>query len=105
MDCRKKVMMYYAFEDKIGGPLVYLRQIINSKLNEKYDLTTCFQNETAGGISLKLLRRMVKKIKKESDNKLLESNARLEKAYDNIAIMQTKLASIEKYLVEKEDKK
>lgn len=47
----------------------------------------------------------IKKIKKESDNKLLESNARLEKAYDNIAIMQTKLASIEKYLVEKEDKK
>lgn len=66
MDSRKKVMMYYAFEDKIGGPLVYLRQIINSKLNEKYDFTTCFQNETAGGISLKLLRRMVKKIKKES---------------------------------------
>ena len=47
----------------------------------------------------------IKKIKKESDNKLLESNARLEKAYDNIAIMQSKLASIEKYLVEKEDKK
>ena len=47
----------------------------------------------------------IKKIKKESDNKLLESNARLEKAYDNIAIMQTKLASIEKYLVQKEDKK
>ena len=47
----------------------------------------------------------IKKIKKESDNKLLESNARLEKAYDNIAIIQTKLASIEKYLVEKEDKK
>lgn len=47
----------------------------------------------------------IRKIKKESDNKLLESNARLEKAYDNIAIMQTKLASIEKYLVEKEDKK
>lgn len=47
----------------------------------------------------------IKKIKKESDNKLLESNARLEKAYDNIAIMQAKLASIEKYLVQKEDKK
>lgn len=47
----------------------------------------------------------IKKIKKESDNKLLESNARLEKAYDNIAIMQSKLASIEKYLVQKEDKK
>ena len=51
------------------------------------------------------VRSTIKKIKKESDNKLLESNARLEKAYDNIAIMQTKLASIEKYLVEKEDKK
>ena len=47
----------------------------------------------------------IKKIKKESDNKLLESNARLEKAYDNIAIIQAKLTSIEKYLVQKEDKK
>ena len=63
---KKKVLMYYAFEDKIGGPLIYLRSIMNSKLNEEYEFSSCFQNETSGGFSSKLLRRMVKQIKAEA---------------------------------------
>lgn len=63
---KKKVLMYYAFEDKIGGPLVYLRSIIHSELKKEYEFVTCFQNATAGGINIKLLRRMIRRIKEES---------------------------------------
>lgn len=63
---KKKVLMYYAFEDRIAGPLIYLRSIIDSELKDEYTFSTCFQNETAGGFSLKLLKRMVRRIKDAS---------------------------------------
>lgn len=62
---RKKVLMYYSFGDKIGGPLTYINTIINSNLKEKYDFCTCFQNKAPGGMDKELLREMVKKIKSE----------------------------------------
>ncbi len=65
-DRKKKVLMYSTFENKIGGPLVYLRSIVDSELNEEYEFSTCFQNETAGGINFNLLRRMTKQIKEQS---------------------------------------
>lgn len=48
---------------------------------------------------------IIKKMKKEDDSKLIEANNKVNRAYDDIAIMKTKLASIEKYLVEKEEQK
>lgn len=63
---RPKVLMYYSFGDRIGGPLTYIFSIINSELNEEFEFATCFQNETAGGMSFTLLKRMVKEIKRES---------------------------------------
>lgn len=63
---KPKVLMYYAFEDKVGGPLVYLRSIMNSPLKERFEFAACFQNETAGGWDGKLFRRMVEQIKREN---------------------------------------
>lgn len=63
---KKKVLIYYAFENKIGGPLTNIRDIINSELKDEFEFVTCFQNEAPGGINIRLLRRMVKKIKDEA---------------------------------------
>lgn len=63
---KKKVLMYYAFENKIGGPLTNIRDIINSELKDEYEFVTCFQNEAPGGINIRLLRRMVKQIRAQS---------------------------------------
>lgn len=63
---KKKVLMYHAFENKIGGPRTYIRTIINSELREEFDFATCFQNAAPGGINIGLLRRMVKEIKAQS---------------------------------------
>lgn len=63
---KKKVLMYYTFKNKIGGPLVYLQSIIHSELTDEFEFVTCFQNETAGGINIGLLWRMVKEIKAQS---------------------------------------
>lgn len=49
--------------------------------------------------------RQFKKQKKESDNKLLECNTRLEKAYNDIATMKAKIETIEKCLIELKEKK
>lgn len=63
---KKKVLMYYAFDNKVGGPLVYLRSIVNSELKEEFEFATCFQNASPGGLSIKLLLRMIKQIKSQS---------------------------------------
>ena len=60
-----KILMYYSFGNKIGGPLTYINTIINSDLNKKYTFSTCFQNKAPGGIDLKLLIKMIKEIKSQ----------------------------------------
>lgn len=55
------------------------------------------------GATIKFLRE-VKKLQQESDKKLSNSNIKLVKMYDNIAKINTKVASIEKHLLEKENK-
>ena len=52
---------------------------------------------------LKFINEM-KKFKKESDTELDKSNAKMLRAYDNIAKINAKLTSIEKHLLEKEKK-
>ena len=60
-----KVLMYYSYGDKIGGPLTYINTVINSPLKEKYEFVTCYQNQSPGGWDRKMLQRMVDTIKKE----------------------------------------
>ncbi len=60
---KPKVLMYYSYGNKIGGPLTYINTLINSELKEKYDFVTCYQNKAPGGVDIKLLRDMVKAIK------------------------------------------
>lgn len=49
--------------------------------------------------------RVIKKKDKESESKLAEANNRLSKAYDDIAKIQAKCASMEKCLAELAEKK
>lgn len=65
MKGKKKVLMYYSYGDRVGGPVTYINTIINSELNRKYEFVTCYQNMAAGGVNIKLLRRMINKIKSE----------------------------------------
>lgn len=49
--------------------------------------------------------RKLKKIIKNKDNEIDTANKKLEKAYNDIATLKTKIVSIEKYLVEKKEDK
>lgn len=62
---RRKVLMYYSYSNKIGGPLTYINTIIKSDLKNKYDFVTCFQETAPGGLDIGLLLGMVEKIKRE----------------------------------------
>lgn len=55
------------------------------------------------GAIIKIMN-LIKQLKKESNIELDKSNAKMLKAYDNIAKINTKLTSIEKHLLEKEKK-
>lgn len=55
------------------------------------------------GAIIKIIN-LIKQLKKESDEKLDKSNAKMLKAYDNIAKINAKISSIEKHLLEKEKK-
>ena len=61
-----KVLMYYSFGNRIGGPLTYINSIMNSELNEEIDFRTCFQNMAPNGLKMSLLKRMIKQIKSEN---------------------------------------
>lgn len=56
-----------------------------------------------GGV-LKVLQ-YIKNLKKEHNKELEISNTKLLRTYDNIAQMKTKIASIEKLLIEQKEKK
>lgn len=62
---KKKVFMYYSSSNMVGGPLTYLKTIMESPLCEKYDFVACFQDMAPGGLNMKLLKRMKNKISKE----------------------------------------
>ena len=55
------------------------------------------------GAIIKIIN-LIKQLKKESNEELDKSNAKLLKAYDNIAKINAKISSIEKHLLEKEKK-
>ena len=49
--------------------------------------------------------RSIKKSKEDTTRQLVEKTSKMEKSFDDIAMLKTKLSSIEKYLVDKEKKK
>lgn len=55
------------------------------------------------GAIIKIIN-LIKQLKKESNTELDKSNAKMLKAYDNIAKINAKISSIEKHLLEKEKK-
>lgn len=60
---KPKVLMYYSYGNRVGGPLTYINTIINSDLKLKYEFDTCYQNMTPGGFNIKFLLCMMRKIK------------------------------------------
>jgi len=80
-----KVLMYYSYGDKIGGPLTYINTVINSKLKEKYDFATCYQNQAPGGWDGKMLKRMTEQIKKEKPDIVHVHGAQSEGFYGVLA--------------------
>ena len=55
------------------------------------------------GAIIKIIN-LIKQLKKESNEELDKANAKMLKAYDNIAKINAKISSIEKHLLEKENK-
>lgn len=48
---------------------------------------------------------LLKKLKNESNDEVAKANAKLLKAYTDMAVLRTKVASIEKLLLEQKEKK
>ena len=80
-----KVLMYYSYGNKIGGPLTYINTIINSPLKDKYEFVTCYQNEAPGGWNGKMLKRMISEIKKEKPDIVHVHGAQSEGFYGALA--------------------
>lgn len=82
---RPKVLMYYSYSDKIGGPLTYINTIITSDLKNKYDFSVCFQEKAPGGLDIPLLKQMVEKIKEKKPDIVHVHGAQSEGFYGVIA--------------------
>lgn len=62
---KKKVLIYYTYENHMGGPRTYIRSIMESSLKDQYEFKVCYQNCSPGGINIGLLKRMVATIRAE----------------------------------------
>lgn len=62
---KKKVLIYYTYENHMGGPRTYIRSIMESSLREQYEFKVCYQNCSPGGLNIGLLKRMVAAIRAE----------------------------------------
>lgn len=82
---KPKVLMYYSYGNKIGGPLTYINTLIDSELKEKYNFVTCYQNKAPGGVDMTLLRDMVKAIKAENPDIVHVHGAQSEGFYGAVA--------------------
>lgn len=54
--------------------------------------------------SILVLNKKIKEYKDNADTKIIESNKRALKSYNDIAILKTKMESMEKYLIEKKER-
>ncbi len=93
---KPKVLMYYTFADKIGGPLTYINTIINSKLQEVFQFKTLFQEKAPGGLDLGLLKDMVTAIKAENPDVLHVHGVQSEGFY---GVLAGKLAGCKKIIM------
>lgn len=84
-DKRPKVLMYYTYADRIGGPLTYMKTVMNSPLKEKYRFAALFQNEAPGGLNLSLLRRMTAAIRREKPDIVHVQGVQSEGFYGTLA--------------------
>lgn len=82
---KPKVLMYYSYGNKVGGPLTYINTIIASELKEKYDFVTCYQNKAPGGLDLQLLRDMTEAIRREQPDIVHVHGAQSEGFYGVLA--------------------
>lgn len=57
------VVQYFTYADRIGGPLTYIHTLVDSDLQQHYDLQTCFQNKAPGGINIALLKEMTARLR------------------------------------------
>ena len=63
---KKKVLIYYTYENHMGGPRTYIRSIMESPLKDRYDFKVCYQNCRPGGLNFGLLKRMIAAIRAEN---------------------------------------
>jgi len=95
-ECKPKVLMYYSYGNKVGGPLTYIQTIIGSELKERYDFVTCYQNKAPGGLDLKLLRDMTAAIRQEKPDIVHVHGAQSEGFY---GVLAAKLAGCRKIVM------
>lgn len=86
MENKKPVVMtYYTYSNKIGGPLTYIHTLLDSALNEDYELRTLFQEKAPGGLALGLLRDMTRAIRAAKPDILHVQGAQSEGFYGALA--------------------
>ncbi|MBQ3053603.1 MAG: glycosyltransferase [Clostridia bacterium] len=95
-DNKKKVLMYYSYGNKIGGPLTYINTIINSPLKEKYEFVTCYQNKAPGGWDGEMLKEMTDRIKAEKPEIVHIHGAQSEGFY---GVLAAKKAGVKKIVM------
>ncbi len=84
-DSKPKVVMYFTYADRIGGPLTYLNMLMASPLNQVYDFDTCFQNKAPKGLNVSLLREMTARLKQLKPDVLHIHGVQSEGLYGAIA--------------------
>lgn len=82
---KPKVLMYYTYADKIGGPLTYINTLINSKLKDDFEFKTLFQGKAPGGLDIVLMKDMIAKIKAEKPDILHVHGVQSEGLYGVLA--------------------
>lgn len=79
------VLTYYTYSDRIGGPLTYIKTLMDSSLQEVYTIKSLFQEKAPGGIDIPLLRNMVRAIRQEAPDILHVQGAQSEGFYGVLA--------------------
>jgi L-malate glycosyltransferase len=93
---KPKVLHYYSLSSHIGGPLVYIRNLLNSRLSNLYEFETCFQEMAPKGVNLPLLLRMRDQIKSSNPDILHVHGLQSEGLY---GLLAGRLAGCKKILV------
>jgi L-malate glycosyltransferase len=93
---KPKVLHYYSLSSHIGGPLVYIKTLLGSRLSDLYEFETCFQEMAPKGVNLPLLLRMRDQIKSSNPDILHVHGLQSEGLY---GLLAGRLAGCKKILV------